>query len=725
MDRRTKAAVAIGVVVVASVGGFVAGSRIKSPAELAARTAPPTPSLILVPVEERVLSTSVVARGTGRFGSPQKLSVAASALKPGHGLVSELPLAGAQLGEGDVAATGSGRPLFVLVGARPMSRDLGPGLSGDDVAQLEASLTRLGFDVGSVDGVYDDRTEAAVQAWYLAKGYSPFTATDDQLAAIRARETDLATAAFDLATATDAVTTAESALTAARAASDTAVRHSESNTQGVQRTAAEADAVNNLAAEEVAAKQAALDALRTGRSGLPPTPAQLRSAEADLAAAHTNQTAVRNAGDRAVAAAQTDLDHAPARVDAARSSALSADQMAAADVASKQAALDQLSADPSATDAQRAVARSDLAAAQASAAEVHAAGLRTIADAEAVLGDAPANLEAARLQAAAANDAASADLAAKELALQNLVSPSPPPTSSEIAAAAHDLAVAIANSETVRLAGERLIAESNASVNDAAADVTVTAASVRAADKNLTNVQSALVSRADLETFAKREADVAHRRAGVQVPADEVVFVASDPVRVSELLLVLGDAVAGPVMTVTDASVHVDAGVALADAGLVQPGMNVTIDEPDLGIATHGIVASVASAPGTNGVDGFHVYVAIDVADPPANLVGASVRLTIPIESSGNGVLAVPVSALTLAADGSSRIQRSVAAATEFITVIPGLSADGYVEITAPDASLHAGDMVVIGVDQPTPATPATDSVPPVATDPPRGGSGG
>ena len=725
MDRRTKAAVAIGVVVVASVGGFVAGSRIKSPAVLAARTAPPTPSLILVPVEKRVLSTSVVSRGTGRFGSPQKLSVAASALKPGHGLVSELPIPGAQLGEGDVAATGSGRPLFVLVGARPMSRDLGPGLSGDDVAQLEASLTRLGFDVGSVDGVYDDRTEAGVQAWYLAKGYSPFTATDDQLAAIRARETDLATAAFDLATATDAVTTAESALIAARAASDTAVRHAEGNTQGVKRTAAEADTANNLAAEEVAAKQAALDALRAGRSGTPPTSAQLRSAEADLAAARTNRTAVRNTGERAVTAAQTDLDQAPARVDAARSSALSADQVAAADVVSKQAALDQLNADPSATDAQRGVARSDLAAAQASAAEVHAAGLRTIADAEAVLGDAPANLEAARLQAAAANDAASADLAAKELALQNLVSPSPPPTSSEIAAAEHDLAVAIANSETVRLAGERSIAEANASVNDAAADVTVTAASVRAADKILTNVQSALVSRADLETFAKREADVAHRRAGVQVPADEVVFVASDPVRVSELLLVLGDAVAGPVMTVTDASVHVDAGVALADAGLVQPGMNVTIDEPDLGIATHGIVASVASAPGTNGVDGFHVYVAIDVADPPANLVGASVRLTIPIESSGNGVLAVPVSALTLAADGSSRIQRSVAAATEFVTVIPGLSADGYVEITAPDASVHAGDMVVIGVDQPTTATPATDSVPPVATDPPRGGSGG
>ena len=67
--------------------------------------------------------------------------------------------------------------------------------------------------------------------------------------------------------------------------------------------------------------------------------------------------------------------------------------------------------------------------------------------------------------------------------------------------------------------------------------------------------------------------------------------------------------------------------------------------EPDLGIAAKGVVESVAPAPGTNGVDGFHVYFAIQVDVPPANLVGASVRLTIPVESSGGPVLAVPVSA--------------------------------------------------------------------------------
>jgi hypothetical protein len=206
MDRRKTAAIVIGVVVATSIAGFVAGMQITSPAEVASRTAAPNASLILAPVEERVLSTEVVTRGTGRFGSPQKLSVPTSALKPSAGLLAQLPVAGGELVEGDVVASGSGRPLFLLVGARPMSRDLGPGLSGDDVRQLEEALSRLGFDPGPIDGVYDNLTEAGVDAWYSSNGYSSFSATTDQLAAIRAREADRAVAAFDVTAANEAVT---------------------------------------------------------------------------------------------------------------------------------------------------------------------------------------------------------------------------------------------------------------------------------------------------------------------------------------------------------------------------------------------------------------------------------------------------------------------------------------------------------------------------------------
>jgi hypothetical protein len=177
-----------------------------------------------------------------------------------------------------------------------------------------------------------------------------------------------------------------------------------------------------------------------------------------------------------------------------------------------------------------------------------------------------------------------------------------------------------------------------------------------------------------------------------------VVFVSTGPVRVASLLVALGDPVAGAVATVTNSVVHVDAGLALADAALVTVGMMVELDEPELGIAAEGVVSFVAAAPGTNGVDGFHVYVEIDVAAPPTNLVGASVRLTIPVTSTGDATLAVPVSAVTLAADGSSQIQRSAGGVTEFVPVTLGLSAAGYVEISAVDRNLQAGEMVVIGV---------------------------
>ena len=63
-------------------------------------------------------------------------------------------------------------------------------------------------------------------------------------------------------------------------------------------------------------------------------------------------------------------------------------------------------------------------------------------------------------------------------------------------------------------------------------------------------------------------------------------------------------------------------------------------------------------------------------------------------------MLAVPVSALTLSADGSSRVQRDTDGALEFVTVTSGLAADGYVAVNPVDSSLKAGDLVVVGFEQ-------------------------
>ena len=125
-------------------------------------------------------------------------------------MVTTLPLRNTQLNEGDVILTASGRPVFVLQGQVPAYRDLTPGLSGDDVAQLKQALKRMGFDPGSTDGTYDEQTGAAVAKWYKAKGWEPFGPTREQLSAVRALERELGDAVKTKAAAAAAVATAGS-----------------------------------------------------------------------------------------------------------------------------------------------------------------------------------------------------------------------------------------------------------------------------------------------------------------------------------------------------------------------------------------------------------------------------------------------------------------------------------------------------------------------------------
>lgn len=386
MKRGRTATLALAAVIAAGIVGWVAGSSIQSPADAAARALPPDPSLILAKVESRSLSTTIVTRGTARFGSPQLLSLATSIFKDGPGIVTSLPAPGNEIMEGEILLTVSGRPVFLLGGAQPSYRDLGAGIAGEDVRQLEAALARLGFEPGPIDGRFDGATASAVSLLYRGAGFEPVVATEDDLRSIR-----------------------------------------------------------------------------------------------PLAAA--------------------------------------------------------------------------------------------------------------------------------------------------------------------------LVAGSRA-------------------------------------------------EAGVQVPADEVLFAANPPVRVAEVTVAIGDERANPLMTVTDAVVAIDGSLPLDEARLVTPGMPVQIDEPDLGIEETGVVGRVAEAPGTDGVDGFHVYFEVVVEGAPAAIVGASVRISVPIETTRGSVLAVPISALSLAADGSTRVEKIAGDHVLVVLVDPGLSAAGFVEVTPTDGMLEPGDMVVIGFER-------------------------
>jgi hypothetical protein len=85
------------------------------------------------------------------------------------------------------------------------------------------------------------------------------------------------------------------------------------------------------------------------------------------------------------------------------------------------------------------------------------------------------------------------------------------------------------------------------------------------------------------------------------------------------------------------------------------------------------------------------------VADPPASLVGVSVRLTIPIKSTRTQELTVPLSAVSLGPDGGSRVQRRVGEGFEFVAVRTGLAADGFVSVRPVEGTLAAGDLVIVG----------------------------
>lgn len=584
VSRRIKLLSAVlGAVAVAALVAWSLGSRIESPADAAARTAPPKPSPILVPVERRVLGANIVTRGTARFGLPQPVSIAPSMLKPAPGLVAVLPARNTQVPEGDSLLSASGRPVFVLQGEVPAYRDLAPGIQGEDVRQLEQALRRLKFDPGPVDGRYDDRTAAAVARWYRAKGWEPFGPTQEQQAAIRGLERDAGEASKQSLATRAALAAAAPAVEAARA---TAERNA-------------------------------------------------RAAAVELGARLTELQTLQATGDAALSLALQNE----------RAKAANTEAAAEADLAAQTAEEAYVSLDPRQPETARVAARTRLEMARTAVARTRAEGRSAVLAAERALAGLPVRLAAAEAAVDAARQA--------------------------------EKAVALEGARAVQAAldGQKLAALESQLAERRAAQLATELAQARA-------------------------------RVGVQVPVDEIVFIHALPVRVEELKLAVGAPASGTVLTVTDNELSVDAALPLDASALVEPGMKVAIDEPSLGVSATGVVRFVASTPGTRGVDGFHIYCEIKVDPTPVRLEGFSLRLTIPIKSTGGPVIAVPVSALSLAADGSSRVLRQVQDDLRYVTVKPGLSADGFVEVTPVDGTLEPGSLVVVGYNQPTEGAP-------------------
>lgn len=633
--------VVLALVTAAAVGGWVVGSRVVSPAEAAARTAPPQPSPILVPVEERVLSSNIVTRGTARFGLPQPISIAPSPLKAKAGLITTLPLRNTQFAEGDVIFTASGRPVFVLQGGMPAYRDLGPGISGNDVLQLEQGLQRLGFDPGPIDGAYDEQTGAAVTDWYKSAGWEPFGPTTEQLATIRTLEQALDEAKKNKLAAARAAAAASLALEAARAKAAHA-----------QKAAAAALAAK-IAERNRATVTRENGALLTVEAARAKAEHASKAAAAELAARTADRDRLKEISEGGT----------PLAVEAARAKADLANTAAAAEIAAKISERALIVLDPRSTATARAAADAQLELARAAAFNTQLEG---------------------ELAVQAAERDASLITSQYELAQAALIA--------------------------AQLEGELAVQAAERASNLAASQSEVARAAVKAARlEGELSVQTALDAQKVAEFEAKlavekaaqlsTDLDVARRKVGVQVPIDEIVFIPVLPVRAEEVTARVGDAASGPVMSVSDNQLAIDSSLALDAAPLVKPGMPVAIDEPALGIETTGVVKRVASTPGTHGVDGYHIYFEVTVDEAPTPLEGFSLRLTIPIESTDGAVIAVPVSALSLAADGTSRVQVENNGSLQYVTVEPGLAADGFVEVTPVNGTVVPGQRVVVGFD--------------------------
>ncbi|MEV4612372.1 peptidoglycan-binding domain-containing protein [Kitasatospora sp. NPDC049258] len=187
--RRVLLAAVLAATVVAG-GGLAAASLVKSPAERAADTAPPPDTLLTAPVTRQVLNRSAVTRGQVYPPTQYNVTPVAASTEISQLYVSRTAVrTGDQVANGQLLAEVSGQPLFVLQGPVPAYRDLKPGSSGPDVAELQAALQQLGHGHGDdPDGSFGPGTAEAVTGYYRRLGYpAPTTGAATQQAVDAAR----------------------------------------------------------------------------------------------------------------------------------------------------------------------------------------------------------------------------------------------------------------------------------------------------------------------------------------------------------------------------------------------------------------------------------------------------------------------------------------------------------------------------------------------------------
>jgi peptidoglycan hydrolase-like protein with peptidoglycan-binding domain len=175
-----------------AIGGLIGSSFVKSPQQIAADTAAPPPTATTAKVVSRILTSSVEMRGVvypatqyDVYPSAPESDAAAAGTGSAAGAaaggssggvyISRLDVAaGRTIFNGEKLAEIDGEPLFALAGRVPAWRDITPGETGPDVAELQRALASLGYySGGDTPGLFGGATQEAVWLYYGHLGYTP------------------------------------------------------------------------------------------------------------------------------------------------------------------------------------------------------------------------------------------------------------------------------------------------------------------------------------------------------------------------------------------------------------------------------------------------------------------------------------------------------------------------------------------------------------------------
>jgi peptidoglycan hydrolase-like protein with peptidoglycan-binding domain len=150
-----------------------------------------------------------------------------------------------------------------------------------------------------------------------------------------------------------------------------------------------------------------------------------------------------------------------------------------------------------------------------------------------------------------------------------------------------------------------------------------------------------------------------------------------------------------PLADATDPSRAVAVALDTAKESEVKVGDTVDVQLPS-GAHTQGLVSAIAQTitPATGNGGGSTIAVTVTVPDQGAlgTLEGAPVTVSI-TTASAKGVLAVPITALVVDADGSYAVDVVRAGTTRRVKVTTGLFTDTLVEVTG---NLNEGDTVIV-----------------------------